>query len=81
MLDGLRPDQLDEAVTPNLAELSKIGLRLARHTSSFPSETRVSSAALSTGGHSRKDCSASSRAEALLLSNIQHLICSPLKPG
>ncbi|WP_027575588.1 alkaline phosphatase family protein [Bradyrhizobium sp. WSM1743] len=52
MLDGLRPDQLDEAVTPNLAELSKIGLRLARHTSSFPSETRVSSAALATGGHS-----------------------------
>ncbi|QOG21053.1 alkaline phosphatase family protein [Bradyrhizobium sp. SEMIA] len=52
MLDGLRPDQLNEAVTPNLAELSKIGLRLARHTSSFPSETRVSSAALATGGHS-----------------------------
>ncbi|MBP1059273.1 MULTISPECIES: alkaline phosphatase family protein [Bradyrhizobium] len=52
VLDGLRPDQLDEAVTPNLAKLSKIGLRLARHTSSFPSETRVSSAALSTGAHS-----------------------------
>ncbi|MBB4263615.1 alkaline phosphatase family protein [Bradyrhizobium sp. CIR3A] len=51
VLDGLRPDQLDEAVTPNLAELSKSGLRLARHTSSFPSETRVSSAALATGGH------------------------------
>ncbi|MFK4381058.1 alkaline phosphatase family protein [Bradyrhizobium sp. USDA 223] len=52
VLDGLRPDQLDEAVTPNLAEMSKIGLRLARHTSSFPSETRVSSAALATGAHS-----------------------------
>lgn len=52
VLDGLRPDQLDEAVTPNLAELSKTGLRLARHASSFPSETRVSSAALATGGHS-----------------------------
>ncbi|RXG91864.1 hypothetical protein [Bradyrhizobium vignae] len=36
VLDGLRPDQLDEAVTPNLAELSKIDLRLARHTSFFP---------------------------------------------
>ncbi|MDA9420918.1 alkaline phosphatase family protein [Bradyrhizobium sp. CCBAU 53380] len=52
VLDGLRPDQLHQAVTPNLVELSKIGLRLARHTSSFPSETRVSSAALATGGHS-----------------------------
>ncbi|WP_442868707.1 alkaline phosphatase family protein [Bradyrhizobium sp. CCBAU 21360] len=52
ILDGRRPDQLDEAVTPNLAEPSKIGLRLARDISSFPSETRVSSAALATGGHS-----------------------------
>ncbi|QRM33280.1 alkaline phosphatase family protein (plasmid) [Microvirga sp. VF16] len=51
VFDGLRPDQLNEKVTPNLCALSKLGLVLNNHTASFPSETRVSSAAIATGSH------------------------------
>ncbi|MBX5101243.1 type I phosphodiesterase/nucleotide pyrophosphatase [Rhizobium lentis] len=51
VFDGLRPDQLSETVTPNLCELARIGLVLKEHTASFPSETRVSSAAIATGSH------------------------------
>ncbi len=51
IFDGLRPDQLSEKVTPNLLELARLGLVLKEHTASFPSETRVSSAAIATGSH------------------------------
>ncbi|MGC0320860.1 hypothetical protein ABIG06_001489 [Bradyrhizobium sp. USDA 326] len=51
VFDGLRPDQIDERVTPNLCALARAGLRLDQHTASFPSETRVSSAAIATGSH------------------------------
>ncbi|WP_234685108.1 alkaline phosphatase family protein [Bradyrhizobium monzae] len=51
VFDGLRPDQLAEKVTPNLCAFAKLGLVLGDHTASFPSETRVSSAALATGSH------------------------------
>ncbi|WP_434733084.1 alkaline phosphatase family protein [Rhizobium sp. YTUHZ044] len=51
VFDGLRPDQLSETVTPNLCELARMGLVLKEHTASFPSETRVSSAAIATGSH------------------------------
>ncbi|MDX0414772.1 type I phosphodiesterase/nucleotide pyrophosphatase [Sinorhizobium medicae] len=51
VFDGLRPDQLNERITPNLCSLASMGMLLANHTASFPSETRVSSAALATGSH------------------------------
>lgn len=51
VFDGLRPDQLAETVTPNLCAFAKVGLVLSDHTASFPSETRVSSAAIATGSH------------------------------
>jgi phosphonoacetate hydrolase len=48
-LDGLRPDMIDPALTPNLAALAASGTRFAHARSVFPSETRVATPSLITG--------------------------------
>jgi arylsulfatase A-like enzyme len=48
-LDGLRPDMVSPAATPNLARLSAEGTRFANARSVFPSETRVATPSLVTG--------------------------------
>jgi arylsulfatase A-like enzyme len=48
-LDGLRPDMVDAATTPNLAALAATGTRFANARSVFPSETRVATPSLITG--------------------------------
>jgi hypothetical protein len=48
-LDGLRPDMVDAAATPNLAALAATGMRFANARSVFPSETRVATPSLITG--------------------------------
>lgn len=48
-LDGLRPDMVDPALTPNLAALAASGTRFANARSVFPSETRVATPSLITG--------------------------------
>ena len=47
-LDGLRPDMVDAARTPNLAALIAAGTRFANARSVFPSETRVATPSLIT---------------------------------
>lgn len=49
VLDGLRPDLVSAAATPNLARLIASGTRFARARSVFPSETRVATSSLTTG--------------------------------
>lgn len=51
IFDGLRACDVSESLTPNLFALRREGTWLARHLASFPSETRVSAAALSSGTH------------------------------
>src|SRR5690606_22164560 len=47
--DGLRPDQIDPAVMPNLRALADGGVRFADHHAAYPSHTRVNGSTFSTG--------------------------------
>ncbi len=47
--DGLRPDLVDQANTPNLFALDHAGVRFARHHSIYPTLTMVNAAGLATG--------------------------------
>ena len=47
--DGLRPDAVTLADTPNLYGLGREGARFDRHHSAYPTLTMVNAAALSTG--------------------------------
>ena len=49
VVDGLRGDHVDEALTPNLHRLATTARWYPRHRSVFPSATRVNSASLATG--------------------------------
>jgi arylsulfatase A-like enzyme len=49
VLDGLRPDLVDEVNTPNLFALERDGVRFARHHSIYPTLTMVDAAGLATG--------------------------------
>jgi arylsulfatase A-like enzyme len=49
VFDGLRPDMLSAANTPNLLRFAGMGTRFAHARSVFPSETRVCSASVATG--------------------------------
>lgn len=49
VFDGLRPDMMTAADTPNLLRFAALGTRFARARSVFPSETRVCSASVVTG--------------------------------
>ncbi len=48
-MDGLRPDMVNAANTPNLAALAAAGTRFVNSRSVFPSETRVATPSLVTG--------------------------------
>ncbi|MCC8965370.1 alkaline phosphatase family protein [Bradyrhizobium sp. Pear76] len=47
--DGLRPDLIDSALTPNIVRLKERGVTLACHRTVYPSETRVAFPSLITG--------------------------------
>ena len=47
--DGLRPDQVDPAVMPNVARLAESGVRFSDHHAVYPSHTRVNMSALASG--------------------------------
>ena len=47
--DGLRPDFIQQGLTPALCALSDRGTTFSRHTAIFPTETRVNSASIATG--------------------------------
>ena len=49
VLDGLRPDSIDAALTPNLARLRAEGVSFAASHSVFPTVTRVNAASIATG--------------------------------
>lgn len=49
VFDGLRPDLIGPATTPNLHRLQKQGVILARQRTVFPSETRIAFTSLVTG--------------------------------
>lgn len=49
VLDGLRPDQITQARTPNILRLAAGGVRFASHHSIFPTHTRVNVAGFVTG--------------------------------
>lgn len=51
VLDGLRPDFVNDALTPHIAALAPAGVAFARHHAVFPSVTRVNSASIATGCH------------------------------
>ena len=51
IFDGLRARDVSPQLTPNLFALRQEGTWLSRHVSGFPSETRVSAAALSSGSY------------------------------
>jgi arylsulfatase A-like enzyme len=51
VLDGLRPDFVDEARTPQLVRFAAQAERLAAFRSAFPSATRIVSATFATGCH------------------------------
>ncbi len=53
--DGLRPDSINDEVTPTLAKLAREGVFFTRHHPVYPSMTEVNGTALATGcypGHS-----------------------------
>lgn len=50
-IDGLRPDAINAATTPNLHALTKKGALAANHRTIFPSETRGALTSLVTGSH------------------------------
>lgn len=47
--DGMRPDFVNEQITPALAKLAKEGVVFRRHHSVFPTSTDVNGAAIATG--------------------------------
>jgi arylsulfatase A-like enzyme len=47
--DGLRPDQLEPGVMPNVAALAEGGVRFSDHHAVYPSHTRVNMSALASG--------------------------------
>jgi predicted AlkP superfamily pyrophosphatase or phosphodiesterase len=47
--DGLRPDFVRPALTPNLCKLGDGGIVFSRHHAVFPSETRVNASSVATG--------------------------------
>jgi arylsulfatase A-like enzyme len=49
--DGLRPDSISPADTPNLYALSQAGVNFADHHSTFPTFTMMNAAALATGAY------------------------------
>jgi predicted AlkP superfamily pyrophosphatase or phosphodiesterase len=49
VIDGLRPDSIDPAVTPTLARLQREGVVYVDSHAVFPTVTRVNGASLSTG--------------------------------
>lgn len=49
VFDGLRPDMVGAASTPNLMRFAAMGTSFARARSVFPSETRVCSGSVTTG--------------------------------
>lgn len=49
--DGMRPDFVDDGLTPTLARLKREGTWFAAHRGIFPSVTRASSASIGTGSH------------------------------
>lgn len=49
VLDGLRPDSISEAETPNLFQLKKDGVWFENTHAVFPTVTRVNSSSLATG--------------------------------
>ena len=48
--DGLRPDAIDAADTPNLARLREAGTEFTDHHSTYPTFTMMNSASFATGG-------------------------------
>jgi len=48
--DGLRPDSIDQATTPNLYQLSQTGVMFSDHHSTYPTFTMMNAASLATGG-------------------------------
>ncbi|MBT5875029.1 MAG: alkaline phosphatase family protein [Candidatus Latescibacteria bacterium] len=49
VLDGLRPDLVNEKLTPHIHELGQCGVTFSKHHAVFPSVTRVNSASIATG--------------------------------
>ena len=49
IVDGLRADLLEPRWTPQLWSLAQRSRRYSRHTSVFPTATRVNSASIATG--------------------------------
>lgn len=54
VFDGLRPDMVTAATTPNLMRFAALGTRFTRARSVFPSETRVCTATVTTGCQPRR---------------------------
>ena len=54
VFDGLRPDMVTLANTPNLLRFAAMGTRFTRARSVFPSETRVCTATVTTGCQPRR---------------------------
>lgn len=48
--DGLRPDLVDKADTPNLFDLERAGVRFERHHAAYPSLTMANAGVLAAGG-------------------------------
>lgn len=51
IVDGLRPDSIDPAVTPTLSRLQREGVFYAESHAAFPTVTRVNGASLATGAY------------------------------
>lgn len=51
VLDGLRPDFVTDALTPNMSALAREGIWFADHHAVFPSVTRVNASSIATGCH------------------------------
>jgi predicted AlkP superfamily pyrophosphatase or phosphodiesterase len=52
--DGLRPDSVDPAVTPNLVALGGRGVVFADHHATYPTLTMINAASLATGSYPDK---------------------------
>jgi predicted AlkP superfamily pyrophosphatase or phosphodiesterase len=48
--DGLRPDSVNEADTPNLARLRANGVNFTDNHSTYPTFTMINAASIATGG-------------------------------
>jgi hypothetical protein len=51
VIDGLRPDGINDADTPNLERLRRSGVTFSAAHAAFPTGTRVNAATIATGGH------------------------------